>query len=199
MADADEVVGDLADAIQLGNRHDVFVRGDLEDAVGRRVDDRPARLHVLGSELVDDRRPRRDHVAERRPADSLFELGDQLRGEAVREDGKGPLEDEPHQLPVTGDGILARRHLGHPAVGRERRRRGGLDPPRSTTRPSPSERSVGTRQPDVVSDVAERIAAAIAVTVSVRQLADAHAVEDDDDGPAGNGRLRQTRQPSCVE
>ena len=53
--------------------------------------------------------PRRDHVAERRAADAPLELGDQVCGEAVREDGKGPLEHEPHQLPVAGDGILAGR------------------------------------------------------------------------------------------
>jgi hypothetical protein len=34
-------------------------------------------------------------------------------------------------------------------------------------------------------DVAERVAAAIAVSLSVRQLADTDAVEDDEDDPAG--------------
>ena len=133
------------------------------------------------------------------PADSLFELGDQLCGEAVREDGKGPLEDEPHQLPVTGDGILAGRHLGHPAVGRERSRL-GCGRPAQVDDPPQSERAERRHgQSDVVGDVAERVAAAIAVSIGIRQLADTHAVEDDDDGPAGNGRLRQTGQPSCVE
>ena len=61
---ANELVGDLAVAIELANRHDVLVRRDLEDAVGRRVDDRRAGPHVLGSELVDDLRPGSGLVAE---------------------------------------------------------------------------------------------------------------------------------------
>ena len=44
----------LADAIQLGERDDLLVRGDLEHAVGRGVDDRLAGAHVLGAELVED-------------------------------------------------------------------------------------------------------------------------------------------------
>ena len=137
-------------------------------------------------------------VAERRAADAAFELGDQLGGKAVREDGKRPVEDQPHQLPVPGHRILARRRLRHPAEGAERRA-GRAAPPSSTTRPRPSERSVGSASGTAVGDVAERVAAAIAVTIGVGQLADADAVEDDEDDPAGNGRLRQAGQASCVE
>ena len=61
---ADELVRDLTGAIQLGHRDDVFVRGDLEHAVGRRVDDERAGPHVLRAELVDDLRARRGLVAE---------------------------------------------------------------------------------------------------------------------------------------
>ena len=39
---AGDLVGDLAPAIQLVDRNDLFVRRDLEDAVGRRVNDRLA-------------------------------------------------------------------------------------------------------------------------------------------------------------
>ena len=84
-AEPDQLEGDLADAIQLGHRDDVFVRGDLKHAVGRRVDDRPAGAHVLGAELVDDRRAGRGLVAERAAADAPLELGDHLRRESRRE------------------------------------------------------------------------------------------------------------------
>jgi hypothetical protein len=39
--------------VELLDRHDVLVGGDLEDRVGRRVDDQVAGLHVLGAEVGD--------------------------------------------------------------------------------------------------------------------------------------------------
>ena len=47
-----QAVGDVAPLIKLRHSDDAFVRGDLEHAVGRRVDDRPAGPHVLRAELV---------------------------------------------------------------------------------------------------------------------------------------------------
>ena len=61
---ARQTVGDVAGSIELRHGNDLFVRGDLEDAVGRRVHDPVAGLHVLGAELVDDRRAGRGLVAE---------------------------------------------------------------------------------------------------------------------------------------
>jgi hypothetical protein len=50
--------------IELGNRHDLFVRRDLKHAVGGGVDDQRAGAQVLGPELVDDRGTRRRLVAD---------------------------------------------------------------------------------------------------------------------------------------
>jgi hypothetical protein len=57
----------------------------------------------------------------------------------------------------------------------------------------------GDGQSDLARDVRDGVAATIAVPISIGQLADADTVKDDDNGPAGDGRPGQTRQPSCVE
>ncbi len=54
---ADDLERDLAHAVQLVDRDHVFVSRHLEDAVGRRVHDRPAGAHVLGPEAIDDLGP----------------------------------------------------------------------------------------------------------------------------------------------
>ena len=214
---ADEPVGDLAVAIQLRDRHDVFVRGNLKHAVGRRVDDQRAGAHVLGAELVDDRGARRRLVAEHAAAGQARELRDDLRREAVGKRRERAVEHDAHHLPVPGDRVLPRRRLGHAAVRTERRTgrnrgdrrdRGDLfqedlcafsaffalsavssGPSICTRRSRPRLRSVGIFSGTRLRDVADRVAALIAVRRRVRQLADADAVHDDDDG-AGERRLR---------
>jgi hypothetical protein len=49
-----EIERHLADAVLLGYRNDLFVRGDLEHAVGRRIDDRLGRRHVFSPQALDD-------------------------------------------------------------------------------------------------------------------------------------------------
>ncbi len=44
----------LANPVQLGNRDHFFVRGNLEDAVARRVDDRKTGADVLFAKLFDN-------------------------------------------------------------------------------------------------------------------------------------------------
>src|SRR6185436_2385379 len=75
-AAADEIERDLADAVLLGDGDDVLVRGDLKDAVGRRVDNRLARPYVLRPEAIDDLSARGHDVAERGAADAPLELRD---------------------------------------------------------------------------------------------------------------------------
>ena len=175
------VVGRLAPLVELRHGHDAFVRGDLEHAVGGRVDDREAGLHVLGTELVDDRGARRDHVADRLAADARLELLDHLLGKAVREGRERAIEDDAHQLPVPRHRVLARRALRHASESRRRRRhrRAALqrDQPRHAHR--------GERwnvQGNGGGDVAERVAALVLVQCGIGQFADADAVEHDYDG-----------------
>src|SRR6266487_3044730 len=76
--DTCKLEGDFAPAIQLGNRHDVFVRRDLEDTVGRRVHDWLAGAHVFGAQLLDDGRAARRLVGQRATAYAPLELADAL-------------------------------------------------------------------------------------------------------------------------
>ena len=50
----EDAAGGLADAVELGHRHDGLVRGDLENAVGRRIDDGVSGLQVFLAEFVQD-------------------------------------------------------------------------------------------------------------------------------------------------
>jgi hypothetical protein len=78
------------------------VTGELEDGVGRRVEDRAAGRDVLGAELVDDAGARGRLVAQDATADDGFERLDDLGREAVRIGRERVLEDESHHLPVSG-------------------------------------------------------------------------------------------------
>ena len=167
---ADQLVGDLAGAIQLGDRHDLFVRGDLEDAVGRRVDDQRAGAHVLGAELVDDLGAGRGLVAEHAAAGAARELGDDLRRKPVREtSGTGgrarcpssPSGRSPSPCPADASAI---RPNAPPA--RDRSAASAADA--STTRSRPSARSVGSCSGTCARDVAERVAALVAVDAARR-------------------------------
>src|SRR5688572_2102210 len=53
----DQTARDLTRAIETGQSEAFFMRRDLEHAVGRRVADRLAGLHVLFTKLGDDGRP----------------------------------------------------------------------------------------------------------------------------------------------
>ena len=61
-----QLVGGLAGPIQLLDRHDLFVRGDLEHAVGRGIHNPCTGAQVLWTERVDDRRARGRHIADDR-------------------------------------------------------------------------------------------------------------------------------------
>ena len=104
---------------------------------------------------------------------------------AIRKDRKRTIEDEPHQLPVPGDGILARRRFGHPSERRARRRLGlnAVDKCHSSQSETAERREAKWNLP---RDVAERVAALVAVGGRVGQLADANAVEHDEDDAAGD-------------
>jgi hypothetical protein len=100
---------------------------------------------------------------------------------------------------VTGDRVLAGRRFRHPAKGAAWL---GLvaSSPSEIDNPSQTQRSQrGHGQGHRLRNVAERVAAAIAVSISVRQLADPYAVEDDEDDPAGTLGWGQAAQASCVE
>src|SRR5204863_2664821 len=53
-AQSGEFVSNSAPAIELGYRNDILVCRNLEDAVRGRIDNRLARIQVLGAKLLDD-------------------------------------------------------------------------------------------------------------------------------------------------
>src|SRR5207247_3899962 len=64
MLAGEDLARNPAGFVELFERNVLLVRGDLEDGVGRRVDDPLARLLVLLAQLLDDLRPRGGFVAE---------------------------------------------------------------------------------------------------------------------------------------
>src|SRR5918994_313858 len=106
--------------VELLERDRLLVRGDLEDGVGRGVDDPLARLLVLLAELLDDLRPGGRLVAEHSAAGLVHERVDHVVRKAVRVGRERLRRDDPHQLPVPGRRVLALRALGEPTGDRRR-------------------------------------------------------------------------------
>ena len=98
-------------------RDEVDVGRHLEDAVRRGVDDRLARGQVLRPEGLDDAGAGSRDVAEGPSPDRPLESGDDLRRETVRVGRERARQDHASKLPVTRDGILARRGLDHRPEG----------------------------------------------------------------------------------
>ncbi len=116
-AASNEVKCDFAHPIQLRNRNHVFVSGDLEHAVRRRVDDRLSGPHMFGTEPVDDLGARCHDVAEDATANSGFKFGDDRCRETFRERRERPIQHDAHHLPVARHRVLPRRRFRHATVG----------------------------------------------------------------------------------
>ena len=95
--------------VQLVDRDDVLVRGDLEHAVGRRVDDPAAGPAMLVAELLDDLRAGGGHVAEHPAAGRRREGVDHVVGKPVRERRKWALQDDPRSSPSAPSWCPCRR------------------------------------------------------------------------------------------
>ena len=167
---------------------DVLVRGDLEHAVGRRVDDRPAGAHVLGAEPIDDLGARRDDVAERAAADAPLELGDDVRRKTRREtSGNGRSSTMPiiSQCPVTES------LPGDASAMRPKAPRGVAPAPASPRRAARRGRGPATAASGRAAATCAAMLPSVLLPSSpyargVRQLADADAVEHDDDDATWN-------------
>ena len=102
-----QLAGGLAPVVEQFERHDVDVRRDLENAIGRGVDDGPAVLKVLLPQLGDDGRTGGGLVAQHPPPDPLPEGGKDLLRKALGIGGESMFGDQPHVLPVPDRGVLA--------------------------------------------------------------------------------------------
>ena len=113
-----QFAGDPAGRVQLFDRRRLFVGGDLEHRVGRRVHDPIAGLLVPFSQPLDDLGAGGGLVADHSPPGGLGKAVEQLGGEAVGESGERLLGDDSHHLPVAGGGIHSAAALCQTAVHR---------------------------------------------------------------------------------
>ncbi len=178
--------GGGARGVELLPRDDGLVRRDLEDRVGRRVDDQVPGAQVLGAEVVDRPDAVVGGVAEHAAPRRRLERGDDLGREAA---GIGPhrlRRDDAHQLPVTRRRVLSRPERVQPAV--EDRVGGGRDAPERQRGAEPERAHRREVEPaDRVGEVAERVRARVAVVGRVGQRPRPAGVEDDHEGaPAGH-------------
>src|SRR5262249_53570116 len=158
--------------------------------IAGRVEDGPARPHVLLAELVQDDRARRRLVAEDLLPDRRLEAFDEVLRKPVRIERKRRRDRQAPQLPVTRRRVLPRPDLRAPPEGAARR---GKPRRRVLVKgvEEPETRQVRKRGLSVAEDVLERLLAGVAERVRVGRWPHAEAVTDDDDG-AG---LQETRGP----
>ena len=134
---------------------------------------------MLVAEPRDDLGSGRGQVADPAAADALGPPIEQILGKTAGVGGKRPVEHDSGELPVPGGAVLPGGALGEP---RARAERIGERPDpgkiEQATEPEPLEprqRETSRR----LGHVQQGVAAAIAVTIGVRQRSDAHAVEHD--------------------
>jgi hypothetical protein len=179
----EDLAGDAAACVELLQRDRALVSRDLEDRVGRRVDDPLARALMLFAELLDDLRARRGLVADHASARAVHERVDHLVGEAVRVGRERARRDDAHQFPVARGRVLALRALEQPAGDRGRVRLRGAAFERLDV--SETERlEVRQIEPaDRVRDVSEGIRPLVAPVGGVGKLPRPDGVQHDHAGP----------------
>ncbi len=117
--------------------------------------------------------------------------------------GNGAIEHDAHQLPVASHRVLAGGTLGHPADAPRAALRAPARPGSATTRDRPSAASVGMFSRTCRAMLPSVLLPLSPYCVGIGQLADANAVEDDDDG-AGNSlqcrgqRCRSAERDWCA-
>ena len=173
------------------------MRGDLEDGVGRRVDDPLARLLMLLAELLDDVRARRGLVPEHAAAGLVHERVDHVVREAVRIGRHRGRRDDAHQLPVAGRRVLALRPLEQPAGdrGSARLRRAALELHHVAEAERLQCGQVETS--DGAGHVAERVRSLISEIGRIGQLSRADGIEHDYARPRHVAIVRRARGKSA--
>jgi len=154
---------------------------------------------MLFPQLLDDLRAGGGLIAEHAIARAPGEFLQHFRREAIGVSGHGHGGMDAHEFPVPGDGILALgdfRHLAVSAKGIGARRHAG-----DVAQIAEAERlHVGQVQSaEDAGGIGDRIAADVAVFVSVGQLAHADAIQDDDDDTFDSHKgLRNNVLRTCV-
>ena len=187
----EQLAGDAAGLVQLLERHDVLVRCDLEDGVGRGVDDPLARLAVLVAVALDDLGARRRLVTEHAAARAVHERIDHIVGEAVRVGREGDRVDDPHQFPVTRRRVLPLGACQQAAGNRRGARLGAAALEGFNVAEAQGLQHWQVETTDGTSDIAERVGALVTVLGSVWQGASADCIENDHTY-AGHGAILTT-------
>ena len=165
-----------ADLIELGERHDVLMRRDLEHAVRRGVYNQLPRFHVLFAVVRDHRRARIRAVAQHAAAHSRRKALEERGREAPRERGQRLLADDARDLPVADRRILAVRFLREPRKCGGRRVR-PFSARHAVYVEKPERAEVWQRKARAFRTAQKRVAARVAEARRVRHLPDADAVE----------------------
>ena len=177
-ADADFAARNVADAVQFFQGNDIVVSGNLEDAVCRRIDDGQARPEVFRPQAFDDFRTRCDFVANVAVA-RLFRKGfQQIRREGVGKRREGIFYGVAHEFPMAAGRILAGRDFLHEAIRADDVCCFGMDMGNAAQAQTAQ---IGHVQGYVGIDVAVRIGSFVAKLFSVRCIAGADAIRNDDD------------------
>src|SRR5436309_11524729 len=111
----EHVPGKLADMVELIERDDILVSGDLEDAIRRGVEDGATGAHVLIAQFFDDFGAGRWLVAQHFAPDELLKLRYNVGREAMRVGRKRFAQHDAGHFPVAGGTVLARARRGHAA------------------------------------------------------------------------------------
>ena len=99
--------GDLAVAVELMHRHQLFVGGHLKYAVGAGIDDKGVFFHGLLAIILQHLRAGIGLVAQHLVAGLFLKLVDERLREALRKGGQRFGADNARDLPVADGGILA--------------------------------------------------------------------------------------------
>jgi hypothetical protein len=169
----------LARTIELGEWNHFFVRRNLKNRIGRRINDPATSATLLLGEPTDHIGPAANNVTDdaapglsRKPVEQISGKSIRVRWERLREMHAG-------YLPMTGRAVLPRRRRTHTSPGAS-----------SVTTPLhaferlyvPKTKPLQARQLESAAragEVAQCIAADVTVGGGIRSLADTNAVEDD--------------------
>ena len=183
-----DLARDLASPVELLERNRVDVRRDLEDGVGRGVDDPLAGSLMLLPQLLDDLGAGSRLVPEDTTTRLVHEGVEHVERKAVRIGRQCRWRDDAHQLPVAGRRVLALRALDEPA---RNRRRAGLRRTALERLDVAEAERLEVREveaADGASDVPQRVRTFVSERGRVGQFARAHRVQHDD-ACAGHGAI----------
>ena len=126
-ADADFAARNVADTVQLFQRNDVVMSGNLEHAVCRRVDDGLLRAEMIRPEAFDDFRARSDFVADIAVPCLGREQVHQLFRKRIGKGRDRVVYGISHEFPMAARRVLSCGNFLHEAVRADDIRRYAVD------------------------------------------------------------------------